>query len=167
MKKKMQLSNGMSFLGPVRIGMTILLLIFIIFLQLGDRVSAAAIEDVEAAVIASISVDSMEKSTDRMFKKFYGLDPADYEAVVLYAPKTNMDVQELLIIKLSDTSQAEAVESAILSRLESQENTFEGYAPEQYAMLEDHHVLDIRGNYVLYIVHEDAGAADSAFKSAL
>ena len=54
MKKKMQLSNGMSFLGPVRIGMTILLLIFIIFLQLGDRVSAAAIEDVEAAVIASI-----------------------------------------------------------------------------------------------------------------
>ena len=167
MNKKLQLSNGMSIFGPVRIGLVVVLLVFIISLQMGDRVSAAAIEDVEAAVTSSITMDSVEKSTDRMFKKFYGLNASDYESVVLYAPVTNMDAEELLIVKLADTSQAEAVQAAITNRLDTQKNTFEGYAPEQYDLLDNHHIIDVRGNYILYVVHANASAADQAFRDSL
>ena len=165
--KKFELKNGVSILAPIRLGMIVLLIVFVIFLQLGDKVSAAAMADVESAVTGSISMDAVEKSTARMFKNFYGLNASDYDSVVLYAPKTNMDAQELLIVKLADTSQAEAVAEAIEERRETQKNTFEGYAPEPYDMLENHSILDVRGNYILYVVHEDAAAADKAFKDSL
>ena len=54
---------------------------FIISLQMGDRVSAAAIEDVEAAVTSSITMDSVEKSTDRMLKSFTALMPVIMKAL--------------------------------------------------------------------------------------
>lgn len=162
-----ELKNGMSVLGPLRFCMIILLFIFIIILQLGGKASNAAVEDVEAAVTGTVSTEAVEKSTDRMVKKFYGLSAENYESAVFYAPKSNMTAQELLIVKLADTSQAEAVAEAIEERRKTQMNIFEGYAPEQYDMLENHYILDVRGNYILYIVHEDAQAADKAFKASL
>ena len=77
-----------------------------------------------------------------------------------------MDAEELLIVKLKDTSQAEAVETAINKRLETQKNSFEGYGIEQYDLLEKH-VLDVQGNYILYVVHTDAAKADQAFRDSL
>ena len=101
-----------------------------------------------------------------MFKKFYGLNASDYEGVTLYAPETNMNAQELLIVKLKDSSQAEAVTKAINSRLETQKSSFEGYGIEQFDMLENH-ILDVQGNFILYIVHPDAAKADQAFRNSL
>ena len=75
--------------------------------------------------------------------------------MTLYSPASNMDAQELLIIKLKDNSQAEAVTEAINARLETQMNSFEGYGIEQYAMLENH-ILDVQGNFILYVVNPNA-----------
>ena len=77
-----------------------------------------------------------------------------------------MNAEELLVIKLQDSSQADSVTQAINSRLETQMNSFEGYGVEQYDMLENH-VLDVQGNFILYIVHPDAEKADQAFRSSL
>ena len=77
-----------------------------------------------------------------------------------------MNAQELLIVKLKDSSQAEAVTNAINSRLETQKSSFEGYGIEQFDMLENH-ILDVQGNFILYIVHPDATKADQAFRNSL
>ena len=45
-------------------------------------------------------------------------------------------------------------------------NSFEGYGIEQYAMLEDH-ILDVQGNFILYVVNPNAQAADEAFRNSL
>ena len=142
------------------------LLVFVIVLQAGDKSSNASLEAVTESVVGTLDLEGMQESNNRMFQKFYGLDPEDYEGVTLYSPASNMDAQELLIIKLKDNSQAEAVAAAINTRLETQMNSFEGYGIEQYAMLEDH-VLDVQGNFILYIVHPDAGQADEAFRNSL
>lgn len=160
MNKKIQI------IGAIRIVMVLLLIGFIISLQSGDKISDANIDDVEQAVIAQLDMSAVQKSTNINLKKFYGLNAADYEGVVFYSPVTNMDAEELLIVKLKDTSQAEAVETAINKRLETQMNTFEGYGVEQYALLENH-VLDVRGNYILYVVHTDAAKADQVFRDSL
>ena len=158
--------KSVSVLTIIRIAMVAALLIFFIVFQVGNKSSNASLESVSENVVGTLDLEGMQESNNRMFQKFYGLDAEDYEGVTLYSPASNMDAQELLIVKLKDTSQAEAVTEAINSRLETQMNSFEGYGIEQYAMLEDH-VLDVQGNFILYIVHPDAEKADQAFRSSL
>lgn len=160
------MSKKIKFITPIRIGMVFALVIFIIFLQFGTRDSKASLKTVTDSVMKKVDTKAIEESTNRMFKKFYGLNANDYEGVTLYAPKTNMDAEEVLIIKLKDSSQAEAVAEAINTRLETQKSSFEGYGVEQFALLEKH-ILDIQGNFILYIVHPDAGKADQAFRDSL
>lgn len=154
------------YLMPIRIVMVAVLMVFIIILQVGERDSKADINDVADAILGEISTEAMEESANRKFKKFYGLNASDYEGVVLYAPVSNMDAEELLIIKLKDSDQAEDVQAAIEERLQTQKDSFEGYGIEQFDLLENH-VLDIRGNYVLYVVHPDASKVDSIFRDSL
>ena len=150
--------QNISILTILRITMVAALLIFMIVLQGGNRSSNASLESVSQEVLGAADQEGMQESNNRMFQKFYGLDAQDYEGVTLYSPVSNMDAQELLIVKLKDSSQAEAVTEAINSRLETQMNSFEGYGIEQYAMLEDH-ILDVQGNFILYVVNPNAQAA--------
>jgi multidrug efflux pump subunit AcrB len=160
------MNKSLSPLTPVRILMVIGLLVFIILLQMGTPDSKSSLEEVSQAVSASVSLEGMEESSNQMFKKFYGLNANDYEGVSLYAPASNMDAEEILIIKLKDSSQAEAVTAAVNKRLETQKSSFEGYGIEQFDLLEDH-ILDVQGNFILYVVHPEASKADQAFKDSL
>ena len=81
--------------------------------------------------------------------------------------RANMEAEELLLLKLRDTSQQEAVRAAVEARLETQKTSFDGYGLEQYDLLTNHSILDIRGNYVLFVVHKDAAAVQQAFRGAL
>ena len=101
-----------------------------------------------------------------MVKRLYGINANDYEGVTLYVSDSNMKVEELLIVKLKDVSQSEAVEAAIEGRLDKQLESFEGYGVEQSKLLKDH-VLDVKGNYVLYVVDKKAKKADKAFQKSL
>ncbi|HIZ65488.1 MAG TPA: DUF4358 domain-containing protein [Candidatus Blautia pullicola] len=160
------MNKSLSPLTPVRILMVIGLLVFIILLQMGTPDSQSSLEEVSQAVSGSVSLEGMEESSNQMFKKFYGLNANDYEGVSLYAPASNMDAEEILIIKLKDSSQAEAVTAAVNKRLETQKSSFEGYGIEQFDLLEDH-ILDVQGNFILYVVHPEASKADQAFKDSL
>ena len=100
-------------------------------------------------------------------KRLYGLNPSDFDGCLLYYPQTNMEAEELLLLKLRDTSQQEAVRAAVEARLETQKTSFDGYGLEQYDLLTNHSILDIRGNYVLFVVHKDAAAVQQAFRGAL
>lgn len=72
--------------------------------------SKAVIDDVEEAVASAMDLSGMEKTSNRMIKRLYGLNANDYEGAVLYISTFNMDVEELLIVKLKDKSQGETVE---------------------------------------------------------
>ena len=105
--------------------------------------------------------------SNQMVKRLYGLDPAAFESCILYYPNTNMMAEELLILKLSDTAQQQSVRAAIEARVETQKTTFDGYGVEQYALLTDNCIIDIRGNFVLFVVNADCDAAQKAFAGAL
>ncbi len=133
----------------------------------GNTVSSAEIADVEAAVTAQIDMTNMLPGDNQMIKRFYGLDPSQFEACILYYPTTNMMAEELLIVKLSDLSQQEAVRSAVEARIATQKNTFEGYGVEQFEMLTNNAVVEVRGNYILFVVNGASVAARDAFLDAI
>ena len=122
---------------------------------------------VEAAVTEKLDMTNVLKADNLMIRRLYGLDPAAYESCCLYYPSTNMVAEELLIIKLTDTNQQEAVRSAIEARLQTQKASFDGYGIEQYDMLTKDAVIEVRGNYVLYVVNAGAQEALQAFLAAL
>ena len=128
---------------------------------------AAAFEDVASAVTASVDLSALQEGSVQMVKRLYGLNPSDFDGCLLYYPQTNMEAEELLLLKLRDTSQQEAVRAAVEARLETQKTSFDGYGLEQYDLLTNHSILDIRGNYVLFVVHKDAAAVQQAFRGAL
>ena len=133
----------------------------------GNTVSNADIADVEAAVTAEINMTNMLSGDNKMIKRFYGLDPAQFESIVLYYPTTNMMAEELLIVKLSNMGQQEAVRAAVEARIATQKTTFEGYGVEQFEMLSNNAVVEVRGNYILFVVNANSAAAQKAFLGAI
>lgn len=132
-----------------------------------NKISNADPAGVEAAVVAELDMSAMVKADNQMVKRLYGLDPASFEGCILYYPNTNMMAEELLILKLSDTAQQQSVRAAIEARVETQKTTFDGYGVEQYALLTENCIIDIRGNFVLFVVNADCDAAQKAFAGAL
>ena len=145
----------------------ILALILLISMFGGNTVSNADPADVVQEVTAVLDMSSMLEGDNQMIKRFYGIDPSAFEACYLYYPNTNMMAEELLIIKLKDVSQQDAVRQAVEQRIETQKTTFEGYGVEQFALLSDHAVVEIRGNYVLFVVNAASAEALKAFRGAL
>lgn len=155
-----------NWLTGIRYGMFILLVIFVGMLLGADQVSDAQIEDVEKAVEAQVSLEGMHREGNQMVKRLYGLNANDYEGVILYISDSHMGAEEMLLVKLADMSQAEEVEKAVQTRVDNQENVFAGYGVEQYQLLQEH-VLRVRGNYVFFMVHEDAQQAWTACSDSL
>ena len=133
----------------------------------GNTVSSADPADVEAAVTAQIDMTNMLPGDNQMIKRFYGLDPSQFEACILYYPTTNMMAEELLIVKLADMGQQEQVRAAVEARIATQKTTFEGYGVEQFEMLSNNAVVEVRGNYILFVVNAASAAAREAFLGAI
>ncbi len=131
-----------------------------------DRVSSASFDDVSRAVLDQLDLDEMQPADAQMIRRLYGFAPSEMDDCTLYYPSTNMGARELLLVKLSDLSQQKAVTAAITARRQTQMNSFEGYGIEQYDLLE-HSVLEVQGNYILFVVHEKADAVRQAFLKAL
>ncbi len=157
----------LSFLELARIAlaaMTVLLLIFMVGSAPETNIS---LEELEAVTAPQLLEGEAQKADERMLRRLYGLNPSDYAEVVLYYPASNMGVEELLLVKLNDTAQAETVEAAIAARLAAQKQSFDGYGVEQTALLNNNAVTEVRGRYILFAVGVNAQAIRQAFLDAL
>ena len=133
----------------------------------GNTVSNADPAEVAEAVVETIDMENMLEADNQLIKRFYGLDPASFEGCILYYPTTNMMAEEVLIVKLKDMSQQEQVRTAIEKRIETQKTTFEGYGVEQFELLENNAVIEVRGNFILFVVNANSAEAQKAFLKAI
>ena len=132
-----------------------------------NRRSKATFESVQKAVAAAVKDDDTMLDGDKnMVKRLYGLDPGEYEGVMLKYPSTNMNADELLLVKLKNLSQQDQVTEAIDKRLATQLNNFDGYGTDQYSILEKA-VTDVRGNYILFVVAKKTDPIVKVFEDSI
>ena len=163
----MKKNNMDRVLGPVGMILSVLVvLVFVLSLTGQDKQSNAEFTDVSAAVIETLDLSEMQEADNQMIKRLYGLTPSDYAGICVWYPPTNMGAEEVLIVQLNDMSQQEAVAAAAQARLDTQMNTFEGYGVEQVALLEKA-VIEVRGNYILFVCNDNVDDAVRAFLDAL
>lgn len=87
-------------------------------------------------------------------RKFYHLSFDDIDDFILYVPATTMRVNEVAIFKVKEGKE-EKMMQVVNDRRDFQKNVFEGYGAKQCKQL-DNAVLEQHGQYIVYIVGEDA-----------
>ena len=139
---------------------------FLVFLLRKEPNTTHTAAEIAQALEPRLDLSIQQEAADQDVKRVFGLDAADYDGIVYYAPVGEMNVCELLLVKLKDDAQAETVTAAMEARLSAQRQNFDGYGTNQTALL-NAALVDTAGGCVLYVVAADPQAVDDAFHEAL
>ena len=150
----------------IAIILIVLMLVFMFRDVGGERINDIPVPQLTKTVAEAAGMSDKEKSSNRMVKHFYGLNPNDYGEAVYYAPETNMDVDELFIIKVNDINDIPVIEEAIQQHLDTQLTSFEGYGINQTALLNASRQVT-KGKYVMFVCGEKAIEAAAVFNDEL
>ena len=128
--------------------------------------SDISLKQLKEVLLPLMEQQFMEAGNHAKFRQLYGLNANDYEEVLLYIPVSNMDVEELLIVKVKDSSQIKAIQSAIGERIAEQKTRFDGYGTNQMGLLEKAQ-QSVLGDYVLLVVSEQSSVVKEEFSKNL
>ena len=155
-------------MGKKRIYRFIILFLFIIFTMSGCAVVQTknpSIDEVVKNIEAVTDLSKMQKGDKSNLRKIYSISNKNLEEFSLYAPKTNMEANEILIMKVKNQDDIEGLKENIEKRVERQGESFKSYRPEQYELLESH-VLMVKGKYVISVVSKDADKIKEAINDS-
>lgn len=125
-----------------------------------------SLDQLSEYLLPLMDADAIERGDSAKLRQTYGINVNDYEEVLLYAPVSNMDVEELLLVKVKENTQIEALESAVSERIREQKIRFDGYGTNQMGLLEKAETA-VLGNYMLFIVSERSSEGKEVFCRAL
>lgn len=143
-----------------------LIIAYIVVLMVYTSGSTKPYGEIEKAVESVLDTENLKKADVQGLKRYYGLNGADYDGVMLYTSIASMSTEEVLLIKTKDEAQVQHVKEAVERRLENRKNDFEGYAPEQVKLI-DEAQLSVRGRYVFLAVAPKAESYKEAFANSL
>lgn len=106
--------------------------------------------------------EQLSQVSDKISIKRLGLNADDVDSCTAYT-STNAVVDEFAVIKATNPDN---VESAIHAHIANQKATYESYAPNEVAKL-DNAVVEKVGDYVIYVVSTDGSAAQSVVDSLI
>lgn len=139
--------------------------VFIVFsLSLNAKTDKTAVQ-IADSVKSAASVSELKERDNKFFKKTFDCSPDEFEEFSYYSSDDVMNVSEMLIIKLSDTSDSDGIMNKLDEYISSRYNIFAAYAPEQGEMLKNH-ILEKQGNVIFMYIGKDEQAAQDAFKEA-
>lgn len=120
-------------------------------------------EQIKNAITESTDVKNMNEDTGKAFRNLYGLNKRDFEQFLYYSPKSNMEANEILILKTKSDEQNKSVQETIEARIDKQSDSFKNYNKEQYEILKNH-ILESRNGYIILIVSEDSDKIQKAIQ---
>lgn len=140
--------------------------IYIALLMVFTSGSNKPFKEVAVSMENALGQSDLQKMDGQALKRYYGLNSADYDGVLLYSAQSSMSAEEVLLIKVKDDSQVQEVTDAIDEYLQTQREDFEGYAPEEVKLLDDAQ-RSVRGDYIFLAVSGEAQRYKEAFDASL
>lgn len=110
--------------------------------------------EIRNAIINSTDVSVMDEDDGTKLRKLYGVNKYDLDQFIYYGPKSNMEANEILIIKPKNDSDTEKIEKAITNRINTQSDSFRNYNKEQYEILSNH-ILEKKEGYIILLISKD------------
>lgn len=109
-------------------------------------------------------LSDMREIDDIKLQKLYGITPDIIDQYWGLIPFSNINAQEILVIKVKDSADVPEVKEKISERVKQQAESFKDYLPEEYFYIQ-HHVLKKKGNYVFLAISKDADIIEDIFYS--
>lgn len=144
----------------------VVLVVFVVCLSAGSSVSKKSASEVFDQIKSKTQIGEIKKCDKSKFKKETGFAENEFESVVYYGSDSVMEVREIIVVKLKDSSQSRTLVQSLEERVSKKAELFKGYAPEQSAML-DSFVLEEKGGFVFFAVGSEPQKLKSAFEKAL
>ncbi|WP_040192438.1 DUF4358 domain-containing protein [Clostridium culturomicium] len=119
------------------------------------KIKEPDMEKLKTKILDSADLNNMVEGDAQRLRKLYYINKNQVEDFIFFAPKTNMDASEILILKAKSKEDLTELKEKVETRLEKSASSFESYRPEQYELLK-HKVLKVRGNYLILIVSKSA-----------
>lgn len=128
--------------------------------------TSAPFEQVSTAVENAINKATMHDVGRKAFRRYYNLNEAEFEGILLYQSVSGMSADEILLVKVNSQEQAEQVRAAVESRRQARINDFGTYAPEESQTMENALIL-VEGEYVLFAATDQQDDIKKAFQESL
>ncbi|UNT95061.1 DUF4358 domain-containing protein [Allobaculum mucilyticum] len=132
----------------------------------GRITSLNSFDSVQGPVVTHVSSDAYPKQDTLALRRYYGLDPNEFQNSAVYRLSNAMSARELVIVQFGDRQAAQDFESAMKERAKSQSDIFAGYAPEE-AQLAENALLNVQGNYALFYVGDHPEQVNDTFMESL
>lgn len=135
------------------------ILVIVIFVELFNilQVKNVSMEEIKQDVVQATDVSVMQEDDGTRLKKLYGINKRDVEDFILYAPKSNMEANEILILKAKTKDDLKAVQAKVNERVEKQSDSFKNYEQTQYEIISNY-VLEQKDQYLILIISKDSKA---------
>lgn len=146
--------------------MLFLFVVYIVLLLLYSSGSTKDFDKVAKKFESEMNSETLRKQSTQAVKRYYGLNSADFEGVLLYTSRDSISAEEILIVKAKTDRQIQGVRDAIWNRIESRKDSFENIAPDQLKVL-DKAQITVRGRYVFFVVSKDAKKYSTLFTNSL
>lgn len=150
----------------IKTGMVLFLAAYLMLIYMSDNAKNIPIDRIAASMEADSTITLLQKRERTDLKRFYQINDGDTDGYLFYKAVSPMSVEEILIVKAANKSQANAFLENAESHLASQKRVFEGYGTDQMALLNDA-VVETRGNYVYYMCGPDAASWRKIFLSLI
>lgn len=142
------------------------LIIFIGFVSRETAYSSKTAAEVVESITASCDISELKPINRNKIREEFSIDFTQVDSFEYYASDSIMNVDELMIIKLREEVKPDEIKAKIEKRVTDKQALFEGYAPEQSALLKEYILTDDKG-FVFYAVGKEAEKALAAFKSSI
>ena len=118
-------------------------------------------------IIDEIPMASTMKNSPEDLSTYYDIDPANYEEVIGFS-SFNIRADTIIIGKYAEGADKEAAKEQLSARRAAEEQSFEHYLPEPYAMAQAGQVVESAdGAYVMLIISENNGRAIELFEASV
>lgn len=110
---------------------------------------------VKTTITESTDVSLMDEDDGTKLRKLYNINKYDLDEFIYYAPKSNMEANEILVIKPKNPSDFENIKSTANNRIKTQSDSFRNYNLEQYEILSNY-VLEEKNDYIIIVISKDS-----------
>lgn len=132
----------------------VFLVCFIFFVSREEPYSDKSVKDVVEAVSVEINLEDLKSYKKNKIQEEFGIELQDVDSCAYYASDSVMNVTELLVIKLKEGAKADSITEKIENRVKDKQVLFEGYAPEQSALLKKY-ILIYQKGFIFYAVCDE------------
>lgn len=152
----------MSRAGFSQLVCVILLVVFIAFSLSGEKEVTKSATEIAEEITAVIDTENLIYFDEVRLKDEFGFDGDSFESWVFIGSEDVMDVREILVIKLTEGTDSQAITSVIEERAEEKYNTYKDYDPLASSILEAR-VTQVSNGIIYYSAHENAREGAEVF----